>query len=105
MCQAGIRVPEMWYGDYLAALGAARIGERRLQELAGRYGARHAREFVEEWLDYSERRMAEAIRTLPSRQLTVKGRHDALEGHPDGIAVRARSRSTARPGGRRRPPR
>ena len=31
MCQSRIRVPEMWYGDYLAAVGAVRIGERRLQ--------------------------------------------------------------------------
>ncbi len=43
MCRARIRVPEMWYGDYLAALGAIRIGERRLHELAERYGAGDAR--------------------------------------------------------------
>ena len=81
MCRARIRVPEMWYGDYLAALGAARIGERRLQELAARYGLRTLEAFVEQWLDYSERRMTEAIRDLPSRRLTVAGRHDPLEGH------------------------
>ena len=37
MCRARIRVPDQWYGDYLAALGAARIAERRVQELIGRY--------------------------------------------------------------------
>jgi N-methylhydantoinase B/oxoprolinase/acetone carboxylase alpha subunit len=89
MCRARIRVPEMWYGDYLAALGAARIGERRLQELAARYGLGTLEAFVEQWLDYSERRMTEAIRDLPSRRLTVAGRHDPLEGHPEGIPVRA----------------
>ena len=26
-----IRVPDQWYGDYLATVGAARIGERRLK--------------------------------------------------------------------------
>ena len=38
MCRRRIRVPEQWYGDYLAALGAARIGERRLKELCDQYG-------------------------------------------------------------------
>jgi N-methylhydantoinase B len=87
MCRSRIRVPEMWYGDYLAAVGAVRIGERRLQELAARYGLDTLEQFVEEWLDYSERRMTEAIRELPSRRLKVSGRHDPLEGHEHGIPV------------------
>ena len=33
-----IRVPDQWYGDYLAMVGAARIGERRLKELAAKFG-------------------------------------------------------------------
>jgi N-methylhydantoinase B len=33
MAQVRIRVPELWYGDFLALLGAARIGERRVLEL------------------------------------------------------------------------
>jgi N-methylhydantoinase B len=89
MCRSRIRVPEMWYGDYLAALGACRIGERRMQELAARYGLATLEAFVDEWLDYSERRMTEAIRDLPSRRLTVGGRHDPLQGHPEGIPVGA----------------
>jgi N-methylhydantoinase B/oxoprolinase/acetone carboxylase alpha subunit len=40
MCRRHIRVPEQWYGDCLAMLGAARIAERRLKELVGKYGAR-----------------------------------------------------------------
>ena len=35
MARVRIRVPELWYGDFLALLGAARIGERRLLELIG----------------------------------------------------------------------
>jgi N-methylhydantoinase B len=34
MCRARLRVPEQWYGDFLAALGAARIAERRLRSCA-----------------------------------------------------------------------
>ena len=40
MCRRRIRVPEQWYGDYLATLGAARIAERRLKELCAPVRAR-----------------------------------------------------------------
>ena len=38
MCRARIRVPEQWHGDFLAGLGSARIGERRLKEFCAKYG-------------------------------------------------------------------
>ena len=88
ICRRRIRVPEVWYGDYLAALGAARIGERRLASLVERYGVDTISEFVREWLDYSERRMMHAIRALPAGRLTAEGRHDALPGLPNGIPVK-----------------
>jgi N-methylhydantoinase B len=88
MCRRRIRVPEVWYGDYLAALGAARIGERRLKALVERYGAETISEFVREWLDYSERRMTHAIRALPAGRLTAEGRHDTLPGLPNGVPVK-----------------
>ena len=88
MCRMRIRVPDVWYGDYLAALGAARIGERRLIALAEKYGVDTIAAFVREWLDYSERRMTHAIRALPAGKLTAEGRHDALPGLPDGIPVK-----------------
>jgi N-methylhydantoinase B len=87
MCRRRIRVPDVWYGDYLASLGAARIGERRLKALAERYGIDTIREFVREWLDYSERRMTHAIRSLPAGRLRAGGRHDPLPGLPDGVPV------------------
>ncbi len=88
MCRRRIRVPEVWYGDYLAAMGAARIGERRLKTLVERYGADTIAEFVREWLDYSERRMTHAIRALPAGRLIAEGRHDTLPGLPDGVPVK-----------------
>ncbi len=36
MCRMRIRVPDQWYGDYLAIMGAARIGERGLLAWARR---------------------------------------------------------------------
>jgi N-methylhydantoinase B len=88
MCRRRIRVPEQWYGDYLAALGAARIGERRLKELVARYGAATLRDFEREWFAYSERTMIQAIRKLPRGRFTGTGRHDPMPTLPDGIPLR-----------------
>jgi N-methylhydantoinase B len=87
MCRARIRVPDMWYGDYLASLGAVRIGESRLDELIAEYGAGTLREFVTWWLDYSERRTEQSIRELPARRLQARSVHDPLPGMPDGVPV------------------
>jgi N-methylhydantoinase B len=88
MCRRRIRVPDQWYGDYLAMVGAARIAETRLKELCARYGAGVVQEFVEEWFDYSERRMASAIRAMPAGTITGHGRHDPLEpALPDGVPL------------------
>lgn len=78
MCRRRIRVPDQWYGDYLASLGAARTAERRLQELVGKYGKDTIRTFVREWFDYSERRIEHAIKQLPSGRYVRHGQHDAV---------------------------
>lgn len=89
MCRRRIRVPDQWFGDYLAAIGAARIGERRLKAFVAKYGAPAVRAFVREWLDYSERRAREAIRALPGGRLENAGRHDPIRPFlPDGIPVK-----------------
>jgi N-methylhydantoinase B len=89
MCRRRIRVPDQWYGDYLAAIGAARIGERRLKEFIGKYGKAAVRKFVGDWFDYSERRTAEAIRTLPGGAISATGVHDPIMPFlPDGIHIR-----------------
>ena len=90
MCRRRIRVPDQWYGDYLAALGAARIGERRLKELVARYSREVIRQFIKEWFDYSERRMTNAIRELPACELIGEGTHDPFPAAPDGIALRVK---------------
>jgi N-methylhydantoinase B len=87
MCQKRIRVPDVWYGDYLAALGSVRIGERRLKALVDKYGVATVKQFVREWLNYSERRTEQAIRRLPAGRLRSSSRHDALPGLPDGINI------------------
>ena len=89
MCERRIRVPAQWRGDFLALIGAARIGERRLEELCAKHGAETVAAFVEDWLDYSEQRMARAIAALPAASLVSESAHDPVEPIlPDGIPVK-----------------
>ena len=87
MCRLRIRVPEQWWGDYLAALSAVRIGEQALLELGADIGWDVLAAYTEDWFDYSEQRMSEAIRRMPSGQITVTSRHDPFPGVPEGIPV------------------
>lgn len=88
MCRSRIRVPDQWYGDYLAMVGAARVAEARLKELCERYGRDVVKGFITDWLDYSERRMVQAIGELPSGSAVGIGHHDPVEGIlPDGIEI------------------
>ncbi|WP_223838421.1 hydantoinase B/oxoprolinase family protein [Saccharopolyspora pogona] len=86
MCMARIRVPRQWHGDFLAALGAARVAERRLKELCARYGKDVVKQFIRNWFDYSEDLMRQAIEALPRATLHNTGRHDPFEPFlPDGL--------------------
>lgn len=87
MCRRRIRVPDQWYGDYLATLGAARIGERRLKELCQQYGRETIKAFVRDWFDYSERRMIDAIRQLPSGRIVGNATHDPYPALPEGVPL------------------
>jgi N-methylhydantoinase B len=77
IARARIRVPNLWYGDFLALLGAARIGERRLLGLAGEVGAATLEQYERDWFDYSEQRMVAAIRKMPAGSVVREGRHGA----------------------------
>ena len=98
MCRSRIRVPDQWYGDFLAGLGAARIAERRLEELCAHYGVDVIRDAIREWFDYSERRMDQAIRKLPSGTLHGSSTHDPYPGLPDGIPLKIEVRIDAEDG-------
>lgn len=84
-----VRNPDNWYADYLAQIGALRIGQRRVEELCGRYGTDVITRFVDEWIDYGERMMRAEIGRLPAGTWTVETAHDPLPFAPDGIPVRA----------------
>jgi N-methylhydantoinase B len=87
MCRLRIRAPEQWWGDYLAVLGAARIGERSLIEIADELGWDTLAAFSTDWLAYSERLMKREIRDLPAGRMTVKTQHDPIPSLPEGIPL------------------
>src|SRR4051812_3739022 len=87
MCRHRLRVPDQWYGDFLAMLGAARTGERGLKSLVAKYGADVIQRFSTSWFEYSERRMCEELGRLPRGSFTAKSRHDPTPNLPDGIPL------------------
>jgi N-methylhydantoinase B len=88
MCKLRIRVPEQWWGDYLALLGAVRTGERRILELGHELGWDTLDTFVAEWFDYSEQLMHQAVARLPAGETVATTRHDPFPGIPDGLELR-----------------
>ncbi|MEX2375873.1 MAG: hydantoinase B/oxoprolinase family protein [Dehalococcoidia bacterium] len=88
MCRLRIRVPDQWWGDYLALLGAARIGERSLLALGAELGWSVLDESIRQWFDYSEGKMETAISRLPKGTTTALSVHDPFPGAPEGIPIR-----------------
>jgi N-methylhydantoinase B len=88
MCEMRIRVPGQWHGDFLAMLGAARIGERELLALGRELGWDSLHAYEHDYFDYSERRMTAAIRRIPAGRASQTSIHDPLPGMGDeGIAI------------------
>lgn len=115
ICRMRIRVPEQWHGDFLAMIGASRIGERDLLAMAEELGWDRLAAFTRRWFDLSERRMRTALGQLPAARSTATVVHDPMFGtasggvpikaeittHPDrgGITVDLRDNPDALPNG------
>lgn len=90
ICRANIRVPDQFYGDYLAVLAAVRTGENRLVALCRKYGSPKVEAFLEEFQKYAERMAVDAIRKLPAGTVSKEILYDSeFEALPDGIPIRA----------------
>jgi len=87
MCQMRIRVPDQWWGDYLAALGAARIGEREISTIGNEVGWDTLDQFAEQWFDYSEQLMISAVKKMPAGRSVTTSMHDPFPNAEDGIPV------------------
>lgn len=75
-----LRTPEEFYGDIQAQLTAAHVGEMRMLELVGQYGTSLLIRYMQDIINYTERRMRNALKELPQGEYRFE---DYLEG--DGI--------------------
>lgn len=90
MCRMRIRVPDQWWGDYLATLGAARVGEREILALGREIGWDRLEQYTQQWFDYSEKRMIDVIRAMPKGKVARTSTHDPFPGTPaEGVTIRA----------------
>jgi N-methylhydantoinase B len=89
MCERRIRAFDIWYGDYLATLGACRLAERRLQEFCQAFGVDEVKEFLAAYLDYCEEMTGAAIRQLPGGTVVSETALDPFPGLPGGIPLKA----------------
>jgi len=81
----GIRCPDIWYRNYESAIGALRVGERKLGEILTKYGNDLIEQWIEEWMDYGSRRMAAEIRSLPKGTWEYETWGDPLDYAPEGV--------------------
>lgn len=95
MCQMRIRAPDHWWGDYLALMGSARIGERRTLDLMNEVGADTLLAYSRQWLQMSDELMEERLRQIPKGKATATTIHDPLPldamteaGYGDGVPIK-----------------
>jgi N-methylhydantoinase B len=72
MILLNVRTPREREGDLDAQIGACRVGEQRLLQLAEKYGEQILQALVEELLDYSERLMRAELRTMPAGEFSAE---------------------------------
>ncbi|MCO5089522.1 hydantoinase B/oxoprolinase family protein [Bosea sp. (in: a-proteobacteria)] len=73
--------------DFQAVLGICRVAERRLRDLAGKYGTATLRDALEDILDGAERRMRDAVRRLPKGTFRHIGYIDGNASTPHPLEV------------------
>ena len=61
-----VRTPKERQGDMESQIGACRVGEQRVLQLAAKYGEPNLLALIEELLDYSERLARAELRKMPT---------------------------------------
>ena len=72
------RMPDVIEGDVWAAIASVRVGERRLRELAAKYGTATFEQAMVEFMEYGERLSLAALKDLPA------GDYELSEEQDDG---------------------
>lgn len=86
---ANVRTPDEREGDLAAQLAACRLGERRLGEIAEKYGHGEVSFYLEALQRYSERLMREALRRIPDGKYAAEDflDDDGYSGEPVRLCV------------------
>jgi N-methylhydantoinase B len=87
-----VRTPREREGDLDAQIGACRVGEQRILQLAKKFGARALESLVDELLDYSERLVRAQLRRMPAGEFSAEDwlDSDGINEEPCRLAVRLR---------------
>jgi len=90
---ANVRTPAEREGDLQAQIGACRVGEARLLQMAEAYGPTRLERLGNALLDYSERLIRAQLRTLPAGEFTAEDflDDDGVTAAPIRIAVTLRT--------------
>jgi N-methylhydantoinase B len=85
-----VRTPKEREGDLESQIGACRVGERRILEVAEKYGELRLQVLIEELLDYSERLVRAELRSMPAGEFCAEDwlDDDGVTDVPRKIAVR-----------------
>lgn len=89
---SNVRTPRERKGDLDAQMGACRVGERRVLELAGKCGLEKMYALIEELLDYSERLVRAELRTMPAGEWSAEDWMDSDGVTDEPLRIRARLR-------------
>jgi N-methylhydantoinase B len=87
-----VRTPREREGDLDAQIGACRVGEQRILQLAAKYGMAKLDELVDELLDYSERLLRAELRTMPAGDFIAEDWLDDDGVTDDPLKIRVRLR-------------
>jgi N-methylhydantoinase B len=92
-----VRTPGEREGDLDAQMGACRVGEQRLLQLAAKYGLEKLNARIEGLLDYSERLVRAVLRGMPDGEYSAEDwlDSDGVTDEPRQIAVRVKIDSEA----------
>jgi N-methylhydantoinase B len=94
---SNVRTPQEREGDLAAQMGACRVGEQRMLQLAAKHGMEKLNVWIEELLDYSERLVGAELRAMPAGEFSADDwlDSDGVTDEPIRIAVKLRIDASA----------
>ena len=85
---ANCRMPDYLTGDLWAGVASVRVGERRILEIATKYGKDVFLHAIEEYMDYGEQVILSALKRLPKGRYTLEEEQDNGETFCVAVEIR-----------------